>query len=104
MHVFAYFLFGVGALVSLLNIYRAFFRPTILRLLQREYRRDLVVPLIGSLFLVLCLVYFQLPQALWWTAVILALLDTGGIHWAIVRSLRQARAEDERRRGNDSVA
>jgi hypothetical protein len=91
MRILAYCLFGVGVFVSMLNIYRTILRSIILRLLQREYRRDMLYLLIGSLFLVLWLVYFQLPRMLWWTALILALFCTDKIHSAIVSSMRHAR-------------
>ncbi len=81
MNIFAYCLFGAGAFVSILNFYLSFIQPAIYRLRHREYRVVSGLPLIGSLLLVVSFFCFSSGHPLRSVALIVALLDTGGIHW-----------------------
>ena len=81
MHILAYCLFGVGAFVSLLNFYLSFIRPAICRLRHRECRFVSGFPLVGSLLLVISYILFPADRVLRPVALVVALFDTGGIHW-----------------------
>jgi hypothetical protein len=81
MLILAYFLFAVGAFVSILNFHLSFIRPLVCRLRHRECRFISGFPLVGSLLLVASFFCFPSEHALRWAALIIALFDTGGIHW-----------------------
>ena len=81
MLILAYCLFVVGAFVSVLNFHLSFIRPLVCRLRRRECRFVSGLPVVGSLLLVISFFCFPSEDALRWVALLVALLDTGGIHW-----------------------
>jgi hypothetical protein len=82
MSILAYVLFGLGAFVSILNFHLSFVRPAIHRFEGRgEYRFVSGFPLVGSLMLVGSFFLFAADHILRPVALIIALFDTGGIHW-----------------------
>ena len=77
-------LFGLGGIVCCLNFYLSFLRYPVYRLTggkPEEYRWISGFPLIGSLFVAVSLFRFWDTPWLLATAIILILIDTGGIHW-----------------------
>jgi len=81
----AYLLFVLGAFICILNFHSSFIRPAIHSMRgQGEYRFASGFPLIGSLMLVgsfLLLPAGHIPRPV---ALVIALFDTGGIHWFCV--------------------
>ena len=85
MSIPAYLLFVPGAFICILNFHTSFIRPAVHRMRgQGEYRFVSGFPLIGSLMLVGS--FFLLPAGhiLRPVALVIALFDTGGIHWFCV--------------------
>lgn len=81
MQIFAYSLFVIGVLVSLLNFYFSFVLPVIDRLRNRKASFTSGIPLFGSLLLVISFFCFPGDHVLSLPALIIALFDTGGLHW-----------------------
>jgi hypothetical protein len=77
----AYVLFALGSLVSGLNFYLSFLRYPLYKLLGRRFRWVSGFPLVGSLSLVVSVVLLRESPLLFWGGIIIALLDTGGLHW-----------------------
>jgi hypothetical protein len=79
----------LGGFVSLLNVYLSLLREPLLRVCGRSPGRVSALPVVGSLLL------FASAVLLWgyWrfvgTALALAAIDTGGLHWAFVAMLRE---------------
>ena len=90
MLFFAYLLFVVGAFVSLLNFYLSFIRYMICRWQHQEYNHVSGFPLVGSPLLVVSFFCFPSEHAVRWAALIVALFDTGGIHWFCYSMLHEA--------------
>lgn len=85
MSILAYMLFGLGGFFSLLNLHLSFVRPAIHRLQGHgEYRFVSGFPLVGSLMLVGSFFLFPAGYILRLVALVIALFDTGGIHWFCV--------------------
>jgi hypothetical protein len=77
-------LFGLGALITCFNIYVGYLRFLIHRLrggTRESFQYVSGIALFGSLFLwcSIPLLYDRPPWA--WIALVLSLVDTGGIHW-----------------------
>jgi hypothetical protein len=82
MSLLASILFGLGAILSLLNFYLSFVRPIVHRLLRRgPYHFVSGIPLFGSLLLLVAYLVIPHGSPFRAAALFLALLDTGGIHW-----------------------
>jgi len=81
MLVVAYFLLGLGGLICAINIFLSFILPLIKMLRRRESRTASGFPIVGSFMVVVALVGHSFPAWLRWMSIVLALLDTGGIHW-----------------------
>ncbi len=81
MLILAYCLFAVGAFVSILNFHLSFIRPLICRLRRQQYRFVSGFPLVGSLLLIVSFFCFPRDHSVRWATLIIALFDTGGIHW-----------------------
>jgi hypothetical protein len=81
MQILAYSLFAAGALVSLLNFHLSFVLPIIEHLRKREARFISGIPLFGSLLLMISFFCLPADNMLKWPALVIALLDTGGLHW-----------------------
>ena len=79
--ILGYALFALGAFVSCVNFYLGFLRYPFCKLLGREYKWDSGLPLFGSLFLVIAVVMLRDSPVLFWGGIIIALFDTGGLHW-----------------------
>jgi hypothetical protein len=80
----SWFVFGLGALICLLNFYLSFLRYPIHRMrgLPREsFRWSSGFPLIGSLFVVLSLIGLHAQTDILPASIVLIAIDTGGIHW-----------------------
>jgi hypothetical protein len=85
MRILAYILFGLGGFLSILNFYMSFIRPAIHVMRGRgEYRFVSGFPLVGSLMLVAAFFLFPAGHILRPAALVIALFDTGGIHWFCV--------------------
>ena len=82
----AWIAFGLGALLCLTNFYLSFLRYPLhrLRRLPKEsYRWVSGFPLFGSLFVGLSLLGLHDLSGMIPVAVVLILIDTGGIHWFV---------------------
>ena len=83
-------LFGVGAFVCLMNCYLSWLRYPLHRLrggAPETYRWVSGFPLVGSLLVVMAWLLWLRGEgsaALDVTAWLLALIDTGGIHWFVL--------------------
>ena len=78
-----YGLLALGGFVCALNFYLSFLRYPLYRLDGLPFRWVSGLPLVGSLFVVLGLCWLPLPTWVFWLAVVLAGLDTGGLHWFV---------------------
>jgi hypothetical protein len=79
--VFAYRALVLGTALSLLNFYLSFVRVPLLRACGRSPRLVSGFPLCGSMLLVVSAVLLW-PARQWaLSALAVATLDTGGIHW-----------------------
>jgi len=78
-------IFALGGFLCAVNLYLSFVRYVLLRVARRpaEYRFESGIPMLGSLLVVACLASFQLPNWTWIPGIVLAVLDTGGIHWFV---------------------
>jgi hypothetical protein len=96
----AYTLLGLGSLICLQNIYASFIRHPLYRRAggaPDDYKHMSPVPIFGSLFVVLGLVWLAPGGWLLVAGVVLAALDMGGLHWILpVLCIQLIR---ERRRG-----
>jgi hypothetical protein len=85
MRAIAYASLGLGGAVCVLNFYLSFLRYPVhaLRGKADEYRWVSGLPLLGSALVVLSLSLVQLPIWALVIGVIVAALDTGGMHWFV---------------------
>ena len=85
MRIVAYVLLSFGGLLCVLNFYLSFLRYPLYKLRgkQSEYRWVSGIPLFGSVFVAVALVILREPFGIIVFGVILAALDTGGLHWFI---------------------
>jgi len=77
-------LLGIGGLVCCLNLYLSFLRYPVHRMMgkkKEDYRWSSGIPVFGSLFVAISLFKFWQPPWLLATAIVLILIDTGGLHW-----------------------
>lgn len=77
---------GIGCLVTALDFYLSFLRYPLHRLsggTRENYRWVSGLPLFGSMFLWLGAAFLTEQPPLLWSALIVSLLDTGGLHWFI---------------------
>jgi hypothetical protein len=84
--ILTYGLFCVGAWLSRLNFYLSFLRPSVHRWRGKdmaEYRFVSGIPVFGSVFLVIAAFSIQ-PVGLKIAAIVIAALDTCGLHWALL--------------------
>ena len=81
LFLFACALFVVGGLLCALNFYLSVLRYPLHRLFGWPYRWVSGFPVFGSLFVAASLCLLSLPAWLFWLAVVLLVLDTGGLHW-----------------------
>jgi hypothetical protein len=79
--IIGYLAFALGAFLSLLNFYLSFVRVPLRRALGRPSRFVSGFPLVGSLLLVASAVLLWRARWLAFTALAVAALDTGGLHW-----------------------
>jgi hypothetical protein len=96
----AWLLLGVGGAICLINCYLSFLRRPLLRLrgqTEESYRPVSGFPLVGSLLVALSLLALHSRTGVVSAAVVLMLVDTGGIHWFIGSMIhRYVRARGER--------
>jgi Na+/melibiose symporter-like transporter len=74
----------LGSLLCCLNFYLSFLRYPVHRIMgkkKEEYQWISGFPVFGSLFVAISLFKFWQPPWLLATAIILILIDTGGLHW-----------------------
>ena len=80
-------IYVLGCLFCLVNIYTSWLRYPIHKYVFKkpddEFKFVSGIPLLGSVFIVLALFLYSGNAILFWLGVVLALLDTGGIHWFI---------------------
>lgn len=82
----SYAVFVFGSHISLTNFYLSFLRYPIYRLRggdERAYKWISGIPILGSLCIVVSMLLINMPDWLWWLGLILALLDTAGLHWFV---------------------
>jgi hypothetical protein len=82
--IFFWVIFGLGALVCLINFYTSFLRYPLHRLrgLPREsFRWVSGFPLVGSLLVAFAFMWLHQLPVMIPVCIILILIDTGGIHW-----------------------
>jgi hypothetical protein len=81
--ILTYVVLGFGGLICVLNFYLSLLRyPVFLRRggKKEEYRHVSGFPLIGSALVAAALVFGKFDSWIFWSGVVIALLDTGGIH------------------------
>jgi hypothetical protein len=81
VEILGYVLFALGAIVSCLNFYLSVVRYPLYKLLGLEYRWVSGLPLFGSLLLIVAVVILQESPFLFWSGLVIAIIDTGGLHW-----------------------
>jgi hypothetical protein len=77
-------LFGLGGWLCCLNFYLSFLRYPVHRIMgktKEDYRWISGIPLFGSLFVAVSLFQFWRSPWLLALAVVLIVIDTGGLHW-----------------------
>jgi hypothetical protein len=76
-------IFVLGLLICALNFFLSFLQILRLRMTGGKSQCRFIsgLPLIGSLFTTAALMFLRGPRWVWISGVILAVLDTGGIHW-----------------------
>jgi len=82
--IVSFVLFGFGGLICATNFYCAFLRYPLHRLCggtQESYHYESGIPVFGSFFVAISLVKFWSYPILLPIAIILILVDTGGLHW-----------------------
>lgn len=79
--ILGYLALALGTFLSLLNFYLSFVRVPLLRALGRPSRFVSGFPLVGSLLLVGSVVLLWRARCWVITALAIAALDTGGLHW-----------------------
>jgi len=104
MPILAYILFAMGAFVSVYNFCLSFIRGLICQMRHQEYRHISGFPLVGSLLLIVSFFCFSSGHTLRWAALIVALFDTGGIHWFCFSMLYHALRVWRSQTGGDGVA
>jgi hypothetical protein len=77
----AYVLIAIGGFVALLNFYLSWIRIPLLRALGRPSPWVSGFPVVGSGMLLVGVWWLRSPGPLAAFAMLLALLDTGGLHW-----------------------
>ena len=85
MRWLAYALFGVGGAICAVNLYLSFLRYPLYAWRRKVdvYRRVSGLPVLGSGLVLVALILGQPPTWAVTAGVMLAVLDTGGIHWFI---------------------
>ena len=81
-----YALFVFAAWLCVLNFYLCFLRyPLYLRSgkPKESYKFISGIPVFGSLILYLLVRYTNLPSPVFYAGVVLIIIDTGGLHWAL---------------------
>jgi hypothetical protein len=75
----------LGSFVCVANLYLSFIRYPLFCLTRRRenFRWVSGLPIVGSLLVASSLVLLRLPRGAFVSAIVLAALDTGGIHWFI---------------------
>jgi hypothetical protein len=84
--ILAYALLALGSLICIQNSYASFIRHPLYRRAggaPDEYHHVSPVPILGSLFVGLGLVWLAPGGWLLVAGVVLAALDTGGLHWIL---------------------
>jgi hypothetical protein len=79
--VIAHTLFALGASICALNAYLSFLRYPLYKLSGRKFQWVSGIPVFGSLLVVIALI---IHHESWWllaSGIVLALFDTGGVHW-----------------------
>ncbi len=82
--IVAFALLGLGGLTCCANFYCSFLRYPLHRLFggtRENYHYVSGAPLFGSFFVALSLLKFWSDPTLLPTAIVLILIDTGGLHW-----------------------
>ena len=51
---------------------------------ESDFRWISAAPLFGSVLIVLTLPFLGTPSWIWWTGVVFAVADVGGIHWFVL--------------------
>ncbi len=81
VEVLGYSLLASGAVVCCLNFYLSFLQYPLCKLLGREYKRVSGIPIVGSLLVIIGVAILRESRSLYWGGIVIALLDTGGLHW-----------------------
>jgi hypothetical protein len=82
----AWVLFVLFGLICVINFYTSFLRYPIYiwRGMPKESFKFISgIPIFGSLIVYFLLRHLDMPPAMQYVAIILIVIDTGGIHWAI---------------------
>lgn len=83
----AYAIFAYGCCVSLINFYIKFLHCPINCILGRtvdDSKSSSLIPIIGSLLIIVSVYSVAEIPWLFWGGVVSAILDTGGLHWFAV--------------------
>jgi len=77
-------LFYLGSFICILNFYLSFLRYPIYKLIHsdsKEYKWTSGVPIVGSFFEVISLIFLYKTKWMLISGIIFIILDTGGLHW-----------------------
>jgi hypothetical protein len=86
----AYGALVLGGLVSLFNVYLSFVRLPLLKALGRPVRWASPLPGIGTILLLIAALQLERPRLVA-AALVLGLIDTGGVPWWFAMSMIRAR-------------
>src|SRR4051812_25910506 len=77
----SYTLFAIGSLICFLNFYLSILRYPVYWALGWKYEWVSGLPVFGSLILLFAAISFHDSPLMFWSGIVMALLDTGGLHW-----------------------
>jgi hypothetical protein len=86
MNTFLLILGICGAFICVVNFYTSWLAYPVHKFIFKrteKFQFSSGFPLLGSLFIVLSLTFYQYSMFVFWAGVTLALLDTGGVHWFV---------------------
>ena len=84
METVAHITFWLGGVICLLNFYLSFLRYPIYKLLKKEYKWVSGVPVLGSVFAAVSLLFLYEITWMLISGLVFIAIDMGGLHWFAV--------------------